>query len=125
MLYSVAEYLEPLGPLLKGTIRFSGSSTCPGDNCRILGEREMLSTCSVDIFEDGLISFQIGAPIKKGSYVEHYIYQLLRTIELENSVELNMFLDYFDSSLNEHLKISNSHPHILFIQSNEEIKDFS
>jgi hypothetical protein len=80
--------------------------------CSRSSKKEMLATCNIDIFEKGLISYKIGAPIPPKSDIENYIYSLLKMIESNESIDLREFLSYFESTNHDLIKISKFHPNI-------------
>jgi hypothetical protein len=129
MLYTIADLLIPTGlSIIRGNIEFPGNPGCPKVNCQTTNLLELISTCNIDIFEKGLISFQIGAPILNNSNMEKYLKRLL--LHVKSITKTKEVVAYLDSFLTNFINDSNEtafelpeiHPNILILQTNIESK---
>lgn len=126
MLFSVADLLKPIGSSTKGPIIFPGHPYCPRLNCFTSNSNEMLSTCNIDLFEKGLVSFQIGAPIIRNSNIDSSIKALFMNLipnsDKTTSDFLESILDYFGTeSLNDRYQPPRGNPNMLILKTNNEI----
>jgi hypothetical protein len=113
---------------LKGPIQFLGNPQCPKANCFTSNINEMISTCNIDLFENGLINFQIGAPISQNNLISDYFSKLFKQIisnekKTENLNLLKSILDDFinNKDIPENLDPdTEGNPSMLIIQTNIE-----
>lgn len=128
MLYCVADLLrQSKANGLLGPIQFPGNSNCPKANCFTSNASEMVSTCNIDLFEKGLIQFQIGAPIKQYPMIYAYFIGLLKQIQQSGSLNGNqhMFNFILGDIINDIDSVKGSefeggNPSILILQTNVE-----
>lgn len=130
MLYSVSDLLrqENLN-VLKGSIVFPGHQECPMINCFTANRKEMLSTCNLDLFESGLLSFQIGAPINNNKMIEAYFGKLFKYIisNAKKGSDLSFLTDLLGDFIRNTETTDNEikgNPAMLIIQTHsEQIKE--
>jgi hypothetical protein len=127
MLYSVADFLNQTNTTgLIGSIQFPGNSNCPRANCFTSNASEMVSTCNIDLFEKGLINFQIGAPISRNPMISRYFKGLLRQIQKSGNLDADQSIFNFilGDIINDDDIIKDSdfegNPSILILQTNVE-----
>lgn len=129
MLYSVSDLLnqENLNRLV-GSIIFPGNQECPKMNCFTANRKEMISTCNLDLFERGILSFQIGAPINSNTMIEAYFKKLFKYIisnanGLNSSILSDLLGDFVKNTEDTENEIKGN-PSMLIIQTNsEQIKE--